>query len=107
MVMITKKPRSKGLGSFLYSMDEKLHEPGFFNDTFDKLEQRTGLKRLQVAAGRVLASCVCGLWLGGQLMTPSLPRSAMLLVYFLLLLFGPWASALCNLSGFLHPAHAT
>lgn len=36
---------------FLGDLDKKLHQPGYFNDIFENVEKKTGIKRIHIVGG--------------------------------------------------------
>ena len=65
---------------FVEDFDKKLHEPGQINNVLAKIEGKTGVKRLHIAAG-------------------------LFALHAIYLVFGRGAELLCNFTGFLYPAY--
>lgn len=47
-------PMPPQIQKFVEDFDKKLHEPGKITDVLGKIEAKTGVKRLHIAAGMIL-----------------------------------------------------
>uniref|UniRef100_A0A0N4ZUC2 Receptor expression-enhancing protein n=1 Tax=Parastrongyloides trichosuri TaxID=131310 RepID=A0A0N4ZUC2_PARTI len=65
---------------FIGDLDKKLHQPSYFNDIFDNIEKKTGVKRLHIVGGFFVLN-------------------------ILYLIFGHYANLMCNFIGFAYPAY--
>ena len=89
-------PMPPQIQKFVEDFDKKLHEPGKITDVLGKIEAKTGVKRLHIAAGMILYIFV-------YLFT--LTILGLFALHALYLIFGRFAELLCNFTGFLYPAY--